>query len=141
MTTAVDTNVLIALWNSDESLNFAVRQALDRARTRGELVISAPVYAELFAFPGRTATFMDEFFRDTQIRVDWEFAMQDWREAGRAFQLYTSRRRKSEKGGAPRRILADFLIGSHASRRGYGFLTLDEGIFRSAFSTLKILEI
>jgi predicted nucleic acid-binding protein len=141
MTTALDTNVLVALWQSEKSLNLAAQRALDLARVRGDITISAPVYAELLAFPGRTTGFLDDFFRETLIHIDWEFAAQDWRDAGKAFQSYASRRRKSEKGSGPRRILADFLIGAHASRRGHGLLTLDGGIYHSAFPALKILEI
>lgn len=140
MTTAVDTNVLVSLWQADESFSLLAQQALDRARVRGDIVICAPVYAELVAFPGRNAAFLEQFFRDTLIRIDWEFVAQDWREAGRAFQTYASRRRNSRKGSAPRRILADFLIGAHASRRGHTLLTLDRGLYSSSFPSLKILE-
>jgi len=46
MTTAIDTNVLVALWNEDETLNTLARSALDAALGRGSLVIGAPVFAE-----------------------------------------------------------------------------------------------
>ena len=140
MTTALDTNVLVALWQADESLSFAAQHALDRARVRGDLTISGPVYAELLAFPGRGPAFLEEFCRDTLIRIDWEFASQDWRDAGRAFQAYASRRRKARQSGGPRRILADFLIGAHASRRGHALLTLDSATYRTAFPALRIVE-
>ncbi|HWQ69803.1 MAG TPA: hypothetical protein VN494_07605 [Patescibacteria group bacterium] len=51
MTTAIDSNVLIALWNEDDSLNTLARSALDAALGRGSLVIAAPVFAELLAAP------------------------------------------------------------------------------------------
>ena len=38
MTTAIDSNVLIALWNEDDILNTRARSALDTALTRGSLV-------------------------------------------------------------------------------------------------------
>jgi predicted nucleic acid-binding protein len=34
--------------------------------------------------------------------------------------------------------MPDFLIGAHASIRGYRLLSLDEGLYRTAFPTLKI---
>jgi predicted nucleic acid-binding protein len=140
MTTALDTNVLVALWQADDSLNLGAQHALDHARLRGDLTIAGPVYAELLAFPGRGPAFLEEFCRETLIRIDWEFAAQDWRDAGKAFQAYASRRRKARQAGGPRRILADFLIGAHASRRSHALLTLDGGTYRAAFPTLKILE-
>ena len=45
MTTAIDSNILVALWNEDDSLNTLARSALDAALGRGGLVIAAPVFA------------------------------------------------------------------------------------------------
>jgi hypothetical protein len=42
MTTAIDTNTLIAHWNEDDTLNTPARLALDAALGRGSLVIAAP---------------------------------------------------------------------------------------------------
>jgi hypothetical protein len=53
MTTAIDSNILVALWNEDDSLNTLARSALDAALGRGGLVIAAPVFAELLAAPSR----------------------------------------------------------------------------------------
>jgi len=55
----------------------------------------------------------------------------------RAFQGYAERRRRQRDHGT-RRILADFLIGAHAQVQGYRLLSLDEGLYRMAFPTLKI---
>jgi len=41
MVTAIDTNVLVALWDPDDSLNQAAQRSLDEALSRGTLVISA----------------------------------------------------------------------------------------------------
>jgi predicted nucleic-acid-binding protein len=35
MSTAIDTNILIALWNDDDTLNTLARSALDSALGRG----------------------------------------------------------------------------------------------------------
>ena len=140
MITAIDTNVLVALWDLDEALNSAAQLALDAAFARGKLVISGAVFAELLAFPRRTETFLDQFLKDTGITVDWTTDESIWRVAGKAFQKYANRRRKQQAGG-PRRILADFLIGAHALEKGYGLLTLDEGIYRAAFPKLQIMKV
>ncbi|HEY3974284.1 MAG TPA: PIN domain-containing protein [Candidatus Sulfotelmatobacter sp.] len=138
MTTVVDTNVIAALWDPDDALNARSQAALDTALARGSMVVPAPVYAELMAFAGRTESFLDGFFRETSVRVDWEFEERVWRLAGEAFQAYAARRRKQREDG-PRRILADFLIGAYAARHNCSLLTLDEGLYRAAFPALKIV--
>ena len=137
MTTAVDTNVMIALWDKDSALSLAAQKALDAAFNRGTLVAAAPVFAELLAAPGRSETFVGSFFEETGITVDWELPEQIWRSAGRAFQAYAERRRRQRDRGA-RRILADFLIGAHALRNGCRLLTLDDRLYRTAFPKLSI---
>ena len=144
MMTAVDTNVIVALWDPDALLSGAANVALDAAIGRGRLVICGPVFAELMALPRRNEAFLDGFLRDTGISVDWELDESIWRAAGRAFQGYASRRRmhrNKHQDSGPRRILADFLIGAHALKRNCRFLTLDEGLYRAAFPRLEIQAI
>jgi predicted nucleic acid-binding protein len=140
VTTAVDTNVVIALWDRDPTLSLAAQTALEAAFRRGGLVVAAPVFAELLAAPGRTEAFINSFFEDTGVTVDWALSESVWRSAGRAFQKYAERRRKHRDSGT-RRILADFLIGAHAQVLGYRLLTLDEGLYQAAFPTLTIESI
>ena len=140
MTTALDSNVLIALWNEDDALNTQARSALDVALERGALVISAPVFAELLAAPARTEAFLDSFCRDTGIAVDWKLGEAVWRMAGHAFQQYVARRRR-HRGPDPRRVLADFVIGAHALHNGFSLLTLDDHLYRTAFPRLTIQTI
>ena len=140
MTTAIDSNVLIALWNEDDTLNSLARSALDTALGRGSLVIAAPVFAELLAAPSRDEAFLDAFCRDTGISVDWELNESIWRIAGRAFQHYVARLRR-QHGSGPRRILADFLIGAHALHSGFRLLTLDDRLYGAAFPRLAIQTI
>lgn len=140
MTTAIDTNVLIALWNEDDALNNAARSALDAALGHGSLVIAAPVFVELLASPSRTEAFLDSFCNETGITVHWHLGEPIWRAAGRAFQLYADRRRKQRESG-PRRILADFLIGAHALKNGFSLLTFDDHLYRAAFPRLAIINI
>lgn len=140
MTTAIDTNVLAALWDAGDALHPVARKALEAALTRGSLVISGVVYAELLAAPGRSEAFLDRFCEDTGIEVEWELEEGIWRAAGAAFQGYVARRRK-QKGIEPRRILADFLIGAHALVNGYALLTLDAGMYRAAFPRLGIVTV
>ena len=137
MTTAIDTNVVIALWDRDPSISSMAQKALEAAFHRGGLVVAAPVFAELLAAPGRTEAFVDAFLQDTSNAVEWDLDEVVWRAAGRAFQRYAERRRKQRDSGT-RRILADFMIGAHAETRGYRLLTLDERVYRTAFPKLVI---
>ena len=137
MTTALDTNVVVAYWGPDPSLNLAVQAALESAFGQGNVTVAAPVFAELVAGPGRTENFVNGFFEDTGITIDWHLSEAIWRSAGRAFRGYAERRRKHRDTGA-RRILADFLIGAHAAAHGYRLLTMNERLYRAAFPTLKI---
>lgn len=135
--TAVDTNVIVALWDKDPVLSSAAQRALDSALDRGGLVAAAPVFAELIAAPGRNEAFVTSFFRDTGILVHWDLGERVWRSVGRAFQTYADRRRRQRDTGT-RRILADFLIGAHAESNGFPLLTLDDRLYRTAFPKLLI---
>ena len=137
MTTAIDTNVIVALWDAEDTLHRPARAALDRAFGQGSLVISGTVYAELLGAPGRTEAFVDRFCEETGIEVAWELGEKVWREAGTAFQRYSVRRTK-QRGTQPRRILADFLISAHAFVNGHSLLTLDAGIYQTSFPKLQL---
>jgi predicted nucleic acid-binding protein len=140
MTTAIDTNVIVALWDAEETLHRAARAALDKALNEGTLLISGAVYAELLAAPRRKEAFVDRFCEEAGIAVEWELSERIWRAAGEAFQSYAERRRK-QKGEEARRILADFVIGAHALVRGYKLLTLDDRLYRAAFPRLAIVSL
>lgn len=138
MTTAADTNVVIALWDKDPGLSLAAQNALESAFNRGTLVAAAPVFAELMAAPGRSEAFVGLFFEETGIAIDWQLGERVWGSAGRAFRAYVERRRKQRDIGT-RRILADFLIGAHAAANGYRLLTLDDRLYRTSFPALAIV--
>lgn len=138
MITAVDTNVLVALLKKGDILNEQAVTALDSASATGSLVICGAVFAELMASPGATAKSVAAFLSDVRIDVDWTTEEGVWLVAGAAFSKYAVRRRKG-RSGHPRRILADFLIGAHAYENRYPLLTLDIGLYRTAFPKLKLI--
>lgn len=125
--------------NRADPLNEAVEQVLD-GFSNERLLVCGAVYAELMAFRGRTEPSLNKFLSATRIDIDWAVNEAVWRSAGQAFSKYAGRRRKG-KAGQPRRILTDFLIGSHAYENGYSLLTLDNKIFRSAFPKLKLVTV
>jgi hypothetical protein len=140
MTTSIDSNILVALWNPDDALNGAAQAGLDSALEMGSLVVAAPVFAELLASPSRDETFVDTFFRQSGISVDWDLDESIWRAAGRAYRIYATRRRTHHDPG-PRRILADFLVGAHALHNDFRLLTLDVRIYRAAFPRLTVVGV
>ena len=137
MRTAIDTNILSALW-SGEPLASEAAGLLGRAHREGGLVICGAVYCELLAHPKATVSFADEFLSKTHIVVDFALDEPVWREAGRTFAEYAVRRRQSG-GGTVRRLLVDFLVGAHAQLRADQLLTLDAGRYRQAFPLLRTL--
>jgi len=141
LTTALDTNVIVALLSGTPELSRAARESLEQAGARGALVVSPPVYAELLAAPDRKMEELDAFLDRTGIEVDWVLDEPVWRTAAAAYREYAARRRKQPGDSGPRRILADFVIGAHAVHLASALLTLDRGLYRTAFPKLKILTV
>jgi predicted nucleic acid-binding protein len=140
MTTSIDTNIIVGLWNPADSSNLKAFHALAAALTSGRVVICGAVYGELLAYPTRTEEFIDTFLDDIDVTVDWASSETIWRVSGAAFQKYAVRRRRT-RSGEQRRILTDFYIGAHAFCNGYSLLTLDDGIYRKAFPKLQIFRV
>jgi predicted nucleic acid-binding protein len=136
MRTAVDTNVLSAIWSSETSAVW-MATALGNAKSEGGLVVSAPVYAELLAHPNASASFVDAFLENTGITIDFEFPRRIWLEAARRFSRCAARRRRG--AGEPRRLLVDFLIGAHALLEADRLMTLDAKPYKRDFPELKII--
>jgi predicted nucleic acid-binding protein len=137
MRTAIDTNVLSALWSKEPSASDIARN-LGNAKADGGLVVSGPVYAELLAYPKATESFVNDFLADTSITVDLAFQESVWIEAGRRFARYAKRRRRSSRQ-APKRLLDDFIIGSHALVHADRFMTLDPKRYARDFPELKLV--
>jgi predicted nucleic acid-binding protein len=135
--TAIDTNVISALWSS-EPLASEMAVLLGNLQTEGGLVVCAPVFTELLAHPKADSAFVEEFLSRTHITIEFGLEEVVWREAGRCFSAYAERRRQSG-GGEPRRLLIDFLVGAHAIAKSDRLLTLDPGRYRQAFPGLRVL--
>jgi predicted nucleic acid-binding protein len=74
MRTAVDTNIISALWSREPTASDAAKR-LGEAKAEGGIVIAAPVYAELLAYPNTTVSFVNKFLADTGIFVDFELQL------------------------------------------------------------------
>jgi hypothetical protein len=135
--TAIDTNILSALW-SNEPLATNLARQLREAKAHGALLIAPVVYAELLAHPKASKRFVDDFLADTGITVDFDWGEPVWVDAGRRFARYADQRRRSRQG-EPRRLLADFLIGSHALLQADRLMSLDARQYRQYFPELKLV--
>lgn len=155
MTTAIDTNALLALLYEDDYAN-ASEAALRRAYKEGKLVITPIVYAELAA-DGHfdTAAALDQFLADFSIQlVDPSQAALF--EAGEAFQQYTDRRpdglqcpacgtkqssacNECGESLSPRQhIAADFIIGGQATVDATALVSFDAGFYDTYFPSLTV---
>ncbi|MGH9946330.1 MAG: type II toxin-antitoxin system VapC family toxin [Pyrinomonadaceae bacterium] len=137
MISAIDTNIIVSLWDAEERTYSPALSILETASSRGGVMICGAVFGELLAAPRRTEEFIKGFLNEANIIVDWSSSEAVWRKAGAAFQKYAARRRR-QNAAHPRRILTDFYIGAHALVNGYELLTLDAKIYRAAFPTLRI---
>ena len=115
----IDTNVLIDIINDDPVFAEASIQALEECAINGVLIINPIIYGEVGAICESLEELdsllpVETFRRDEMI---WDASFL----AGQAFRRY--RKNKGQK----KRVLADFLIGAHASVAGFGLVTRDNG--------------
>lgn len=137
MRTAIDTNVISAIWSGESSVPKLLAQ-LETASTEGALLISPFVFAELHAYPGATAEYVCGFLDQTGVVVDYRLEERVWTETGLRFARYAARRRQST-GKSPWRLLADFLIGAHALVQADRLLTLDPTRYAQDFPEVRLL--
>lgn len=138
MITAIDTNVLSAIW-ARESHAEELGTLLHGLGREGALIVSAPVWAELSAGPGIGTTLCTQLLRALGIRIELELSRKAWNLAAEAFVAYAERRR-SAGAGRPRRILADFLVGAHAADKAQRLITLDGGFYRAVYPDLTLVR-
>ena len=132
MITATDTNVLVDLFTGDAPHHEQSEALIRDASSRGDIILSAIVYAELVPQFGDLET-LDAALGQLNARVspiDSDVAA----EAGLRWMQY-------RRAGGPRaRILPDFLIGAHALLRADQFFTRDRGFYDTYFPELRRTE-
>ena len=70
--------------------------------------------------------------------IDFAFPPATWLDAGRRFARYATRRGKAADENA-KRLLADFVIGSHALSQADRFKTLDPKRYKRDFPDLTLI--
>jgi predicted nucleic acid-binding protein len=136
MRTALDTNILSALWGR-ESPAPRIAAYLDAA---GALVISPIVYMESRAHPYVGHDQVDQFLETMRVAVDWMLEREVWELAAERFEQYASRRR-GQGAGEAKRVTSDFVIGAHALLRADRLITLDQRRYRTDFPELILLTV
>ncbi len=118
----VDTNVILDVLGADKSFGFLSQKVLADCAETGMLVINPVIFSEVGAWM-ESLEELDALLPEDLFRRDplpWEGAFL----AGKALAKY------KRAGGQNRRILADFLIGSHAAVAGFVLISRDSGIGR-----------
>jgi predicted nucleic acid-binding protein len=137
--TALDTNVIVDIEEGSSDIVEAATRAVERAGEGGRIVICGVVYAELLARPGAEPSELRAALHASRILLDLDLPIDVWTQAGVAYGSY-ARRRKVARVAQPRRILADFIIGSHARTVGT-LVTSDAEFYRRAFPDLRVVDV
>lgn len=132
MITAVDTNILIDIFNDDPTYCHASSELLRKCMSEGAIVICDIVLAE-------TATVFSDQNILTAALKNLQIAFSPLNEesslyAATIWQSYRNSR------GSRKRLVADFLIAAHATCQCDRLLTRDRGFYRSHFKDLRLVE-
>jgi predicted nucleic acid-binding protein len=156
MITAVDTNIILDILIPDEPFSGSSKKLLDRHLSKGKLILSEVVFAELSSqFP--TEQELKTFLTETGMRLVYSNEKSLY-VAGARWAVYAKKSSKDRFSCAkcgkvfevtcPRctaaltkrlHVLADFLIGAHALANADCLLSRDRGLYKSYFSDLKVV--
>ena len=101
-------------------------------------MICAPVFVELSAVPGMNVQTARKALADMAIAIDFDIEEDVWILAAQTFAAYSIRRRRSG-GGSHKRLLADFVIASHAMLKADRLMTRDISRYATDFPNLRLI--
>jgi len=130
--TALDSSVLLDVLADSPVHAERSSQALRRASGDGRLIVGECVVAEIFPALG-DADRVRHFLADWQI----DFVSSDERSAMLAGEMFL---RFLKRGSERKKIVADFLIGAHATVHADRLLARDRGYLRDYFSDLTLID-
>ena len=133
MTTAVDSAVLIDVFQEEPGWAPRSADALDAASRAGRLIVSEVVWAEV---AGRFASTAAAAAAMAALGIEFDpMTETSASEAGRLWRKF-----RVGGGGRRDRVVADFLIGAHALHQADALLTRDRGFYRRYFKPLRLIE-
>ncbi|CAN5419457.1 type II toxin-antitoxin system VapC family toxin [soil metagenome] len=131
MSTLVDSNVLVDIYQPNSAWRAWSAQKLAQARIAGRVIINQLIAAEV------AAEFDSEERYDFALRA--AFLIKEDVPWPATFMAGTAHVRYRRSGGSRERTLPDFLIGAHAMVKNYTLLTRDARRYRAHFPDLDIV--